>query len=81
MTVKTVVACDVMPYSLAYIYHGSDGTSCFHFKVKIRHVGMCGIGGIQTYVAYRRGYVLRYASLGDFVVVRTCTYTNLDTTV
>jgi hypothetical protein len=25
-----------------------------------------------------RDYVLRNASLGDFVVVRTCTYTNLD---
>jgi hypothetical protein len=25
--------------------------------------------------------VLRYASLGDFVVVRACTYTNLDSTV
>ena len=25
-----------------------------------------------------RGYVLRNASLGDFVVVRTCTNTNLD---
>ena len=26
------------------------------------------------------GYVLRNASLGDFVVVRRCTYTNLDST-
>jgi len=29
----------------------------------------------------RWGYVLRIASLGDFVVVRTCTYTNLGITV
>jgi hypothetical protein len=29
----------------------------------------------------RLGYVLRNASLGDFVVVRTCTYTNVDSTV
>ena len=34
---------------------------------------------IQMCVAFRRGYVLRNASLGDFVVVRTYTYTNLDT--
>jgi len=27
------------------------------------------------------GYVLRSASIGDFVVVRTCTYANLDSTV
>ena len=27
------------------------------------------------------GIVLIYASLGDFVVVRTCTYTNLVSTV
>jgi hypothetical protein len=26
----------------------------------------------------KRGYVLRNASLGDFFVVRKCTYTNLD---
>jgi len=26
------------------------------------------------------GYVMRDASLGNFVVVRTCTYTNLDST-
>jgi len=29
----------------------------------------------------RRRYVLRNASLGDFVVVRMCTYTNVDSTV
>jgi hypothetical protein len=34
----------------------------------------------QICVAERRGYVVRNASLGDFVVVRTCTYTNLDCT-
>jgi hypothetical protein len=33
---------------------------------------------VQISVAERRGYVLRNASLGDFVIVRTCTYTNLD---
>ena len=33
---------------------------------------------VQICVAKRRGYVLRNASLGNFVVVRTCTYTNLD---
>ena len=32
----------------------------------------------QICFAKRRGYVLRNASLGDFVVVRTCTYRNLD---
>jgi len=36
---------------------------------------------IQICDAERRGYVLRNASLGDFFVVRTCTYTNLDSTV
>ena len=36
---------------------------------------------IQICVAKQRGYVLRNASLGDFVFVRTCTYTNLDTVV
>ena len=36
---------------------------------------------LQLFVAYRRGYILRNMSLGDFVVVQTCTYTNLDTTV
>jgi hypothetical protein len=34
--------------------------------------------GIQTRVAKRRGKVLRNASLNDFVFVRKCTYTNLD---
>jgi len=29
----------------------------------------------------RRGYVLRNVLLGDFVVVRTCTYTNLESTL
>ena len=33
---------------------------------------------VQICVAERRGYVLRNTSLGDFVVVRTCTNTNLD---
>ena len=33
---------------------------------------------LQICVAERRGYIQRNASLGDFVVVRTCTYTNLD---
>ena len=35
---------------------------------------------LHTRVAQRRGYVLRNASLGDFIVVRTseCTSTNLD---
>jgi len=36
---------------------------------------------LQICVAERRGYVLRNASLGEFVVVRTRTYTNLDSTV
>jgi hypothetical protein len=30
------------------------------------------------YASLNEGYVPRNASLGDFVVVRTCTYTNLD---
>jgi hypothetical protein len=42
----------------------------------------CALFYIHTYrqrcVAQRRGNVLRNASLGDFVVVRTCTYTNLE---
>ena len=29
----------------------------------------------------KTGIALRYASLGDFVVVRTCTYTNLGSAV
>jgi hypothetical protein len=32
---------------------------------------------IQICVSQRRGCLLRNASLGDFVVMRTCTYTNL----
>ena len=35
-------------------------------------------GTVQICVAERRGYVLINASLGDFVVVRTRTYTNLE---
>jgi hypothetical protein len=35
---------------------------------------------VQIYVAWRRGYVLRNAPLGDFVVLRTCIYANLDST-
>jgi len=37
---------------------------------------MSSSGDVQICVAYRRGYVLRNASLGDFLVVRT--YLNLD---
>jgi hypothetical protein len=44
---------------------------------KTEAAGWYMYGQIQISVAYRRGYVLRNASLGDFVVVRTCTYTNL----
>ena len=46
-----------------------------------------GVSFVQAFeeilirVASRRGYVLRNALLCDFVVVRTCTYTNLDSTV
>jgi len=50
MTVKIIVICDVMPYSLAYIYQGLERTSCFHLKVEVRHAGMWGIGYIQIEV-------------------------------
>ena len=50
------------------------------------NVAFCGnsnptFNKIQICVAWRRGKVMRNASLGDFVVVRKCTYTNLDSTV
>jgi hypothetical protein len=35
---------------------------------------------VQICVAKRRRYVLRNASLSDFVVVRKCIYANLDST-
>jgi len=87
-TVNITVTWNVTPYSPVYIYQGLEKTSSFHFKVKIilqlstsqasRNVGD------GRYTDMRRltmGDVLRNESLADLVVVRTCTYTILDSTV
>jgi hypothetical protein len=41
-------------------------------------VCVCVCVCVQLCVPKRQGYGLRNASLGEFVVVRTCTYTNVD---
>ena len=65
-----------------------DHAHCVSCSVTLRVLLLClnlRDRGVPIYryadTDIRRGYVLRNASLGDFVVVRTCTYTNLDSTV
>jgi len=63
--------------------HAGNLTCGNSHKDYFRNVAFCGnsnptFNKLQTCVAQRREHVMRNASLGDFVVVRTCTYTNLE---
>jgi hypothetical protein len=65
----------VCPYLWSYV---SNRSGCNLIKFVKRYVIEVHPDVVQICVAERRGYVLINASLGDFVVVRTRTYTNLE---
>jgi len=74
-------------YSTSCISHHTLASTTGNYTTQYEHIiignarnsGLCMASThIQICVAKRRGYVLRNASLGDFVVVRTCTHSNLE---
>jgi len=68
---RRIYACEVHIYltsqEISRTVDSPQGHYCFHKDVRL--------------LLYPETHVLRNASLGDFVFVRTCPYTNLDSTV
>jgi len=72
---------DIKSYRHTCVFHHEGRrVTAYEFGICSRSVWQPG----ATYILYRYaslndgGTVMRNASLGDFVVVRTCTYSNLD---